>query len=131
MKRFFLLMLFFLSTLSMYAYSVKSPKSEKENNVVNVYSSGKETVSESRRVKILDGKEVLIILGIDAENKISFVSVKGDISEQNKSKMHELAAQGTCVTRCTRDNECSNKPTVVGAGICVSECLIDCIAEQF
>ncbi|QZO84365.1 hypothetical protein [Riemerella anatipestifer] len=63
--------------------------------------------------------------------KISFVSMKGEISKQNASKMHDLAVAGTCLTDCTRDNKCSDKSTSVGVGVCVGECAIDCIVVQF
>lgn len=117
-----------LSTVCVYAYSAKhfSPVVKgMEDKITNIYSSGNKTVSETKKLKVIDGKKVLVILGMDAQNKISFVTVKGEISKQ---KMHELAAEGTCVTNCSRANNCSDKSTSVGVGVCVGECIIDCIA---
>ncbi|MDY3547829.1 hypothetical protein PG291_04350 [Riemerella anatipestifer] len=134
MKKSFLLILFLLSTVCVYAYSTKHFKPVVkgiEDKITNIYSSGKKTVSETQKIKDIDGKKVLITLGMDAQNKISFVSVKGEISKQNAFKMHDLAVAGTCLTDCTRGNKCSDKSTSVGVGVCVGECAIDCIAAQF
>lgn len=72
-------MLFLLSTVCVYAYSAKhvNPFAKgMEDKITNIYSSGKKTVSETKKVKVIDGKKVLVILGMDAQNKISFVTVK-------------------------------------------------------
>lgn len=135
MKKLFLLMLFLLSTVcDVYAFNIKHIKPVVkgiEDKTTNIYSSGTKTVYETRKVKEIDGKKVVITLGMDIQNKISFVSVKGEISKQKAAKMHEAAKKGTCITSCTRENECSSKPTSVGVGVCVGECAIDCIAAQF
>ena len=33
-------------------------------------------------------------------------------------------------TKCTRDNGCSDKPTIPGVILCVCECIIDIIVEK-
>lgn len=95
----------------------------------NIYESGTKTEKSYLKETKFKNKAIKIFLGLDENNKISEISVLGNLTNDEFEQIGEIVVQGTCVTDCSRKNRCSDKPTNVGSGGCYAECVIDCAAD--
>lgn len=94
--------------------------------LVEIYSTGSETIFyHESKLEVFD-KDVTFIVGFDINDMVSSLSLSDELSKNELSQVTSILLASNCLTTCTRANGCSDKSTSVGSLICVGECVVDC-----